>query len=589
MREKLWASIIIALLLVLPMSMTGGEQAEGEEVLGFPAGWSDDIRLTNHSDADMHPQLAINGSEVHMVWFRPVLGISEIFYMCSKDNGLTWINPIQITSSGNLSANPDIAVDEWGNIHIVWYQGGVGDYEIYYVKSSNYGQSWTPEKIISVDDTERSAYPYIAVSGLNIHVIWIDSRNSSESIPPNEEIYYSRSIDGGITWDDGLGNIGQDRRMTYAPYTSSRREIYAIGDAVHFIWGDGRDDITRYDVYYKRSLDNGATWDDGLNNIDVDRRLTNITSNHGDASMFVEDSKLHIVWQDEAIPGVINLYYVNSTDGGSNWSAPKLICNSGTSSNPTLSASNGKIHIAFLDWRDTGTSTEVYYRNSTDGGENWGTEVRLTYDGASNLITTPKIVSDEEFSHVIWRDERDGNREIYYKRSPDFPPLSEYNITLNEGWNLISTPLTQLDESIDKVLENITGKWDVVKYYDSTDKADPWKTYRVGASTNDLAGIDNTMGFWINITEPDVNLTVSGLIPDSTSINLYAGWNLVGYPSLTPDTVANALWGTGVDRVEVCNLTEPYLIKEVGPTYVMQPGEGYWVHVTADSVWIVDW
>jgi len=128
-----------------------------------------------------------------------------------------------------------------------------------------------------------------------------------------------------------------------------------------------------------------------------------------------------------------------------------------------------------------------------------------------------------------------------------------------------------------------------VKYYDNTDTNDPWKTYRVGASTNDLAGIDNTMGFWINITEPNVNLTVSGYEPDSTNINLYAGWNLVGYPTQNTDTVANALWGTGADRVEVFNATEPYLIKEVEATYVMKPGEGYWVHVPADSVWVVDW
>jgi len=165
----------------------------------------------------------------------------------------------------------------------------------------------------------------------------------------------------------------------------------------------------------------------------------------------------------------------------------------------------------------------------------------------------------------------------------------EFEVQLQKGWNLISTPLTQCGESIDKVLENITGKWNVVKYYDATDTNDPWKTYRVGASTNDLTDIDNTMGFWINITEPDVNLTVSGYEPVSTNINLYAGWNLVGYPSLTTDTVANALWGTGVDRVEVCNMTEPYLIKEVGPTYTMKPGEGYWVHVSVDIVWTVEW
>jgi hypothetical protein len=64
---------------------------------------------------------------------------------------------------------------------------------------------------------------------------------------------------------------------------------------------------------------------------------------------------------------------------------------------------------------------------------------------------------------------------------------------------------------------------------------------------------------------------------------------MVGYPTLTNETVANALWGTGVDIVMVCDTSEPYNIKEVGPTYLMKPGEGYWVHVPFDTVWVVDW
>ena len=97
------------------------------------------------------------------------------------------------------------------------------------------------------------------------------------------------------------------------------------------------------------------------------------------------------------------------------------------------------------------------------------------------------------------------------------------------------------------------------------------------------------MGFWINITEPNVTFTVEGMVPTSPGIPLFAGWNLVGYPSLNTETVANALWGTGADRVMVCDTGEPYNIREVGPAYIMQPGEGYWIHVPADSVWTVDW
>ena len=189
-----------------------------------------------------------------------------------------------------------------------------------------------------------------------------------------------------------------------------------------------------------------------------------------------------------------------------------------------------------------------------------------------------------------WEEDETTQREIFYKRFPDFPPLSEYNITLTEGWNLISLPFEQPDESYESVLSSIDGKWDRIMAYDAL-VSQPWQstaTYKP-ASLNELSELNHKMGFWINITESDVSLTVRGNITSSTSITLYAGWNLVSYPTQTTETVANAFFGTGADRVEVCNMTEPYLIKEVGPTYVMQPGEGYWVHVPADTIWVVNW
>jgi hypothetical protein len=177
-----------------------------------------------------------------------------------------------------------------------------------------------------------------------------------------------------------------------------------------------------------------------------------------------------------------------------------------------------------------------------------------------------------------------------YKRYPDFPPDPTYDITLNEGWNLVSLPLEQQDESIDQVLSSITGQWDYIRTYDAI--TGTWESNSTYAPNqlNDFSTLNHKQGFWINITEPGGTiLSCSGYDPPTTSINLYAGWNLVGYPSLTNETVANALWGTGADQVMVCDTSEPYHVKEAGPTYLMKSGEGYWVHVPFDTVWIIDW
>ncbi|MCK4757723.1 MAG: right-handed parallel beta-helix repeat-containing protein, partial [Thermoplasmata archaeon] len=169
--------------------------------------------------------------------------------------------------------------------------------------------------------------------------------------------------------------------------------------------------------------------------------------------------------------------------------------------------------------------------------------------------------------------------------------LESYAISLDEGWNLISLPLAPCHESIIQVLSGIDGKWDYILTYDAAID-NPWQSCNVikPHQLNNLRELDTSMGIWINVTQQNVTLTVYGHAPATTSMELHAGWNLVGYPSLnTTMTIADAFWGTGANIVEICDTGQPYNLCEVGPTYIMQPGEGYWVHVPADTIWIVDW
>jgi parallel beta-helix repeat protein len=219
------------------------------------------------------------------------------------------------------------------------------------------------------------------------------------------------------------------------------------------------------------------------------------------------------------------------------------------------------------------------------GGNYWSDYIGTdNFHGPNQNIIGPDGIGDQNYTNISGGA---GAIDNFPLISPH--TYSDFNIQLQQGWNLISLPLEQVDTSIPSVLASINSKWDVVKYYANTDKKDPWKTYRVGSMMNDLASIDNTMGFWIYINQPNVTLTVVGLIPTSTTIPLYAGWNLVGYPTQNTETVGNALWGTGADRVEKFDAMSPYYISEVGPSYIMKPGEGYWVHVPADTIWTVIW
>ena len=169
---------------------------------------------------------------------------------------------------------------------------------------------------------------------------------------------------------------------------------------------------------------------------------------------------------------------------------------------------------------------------------------------------------------------------------------SIYQTLFVPGWALMSIPYEPADTAITSVLSSIAGNYNYVQYYDASDPADPWKTYATfkPPSLNDLTDIHNTMGIWINILNPCV-LTIYGYEPTSTTIDLFAGNNLVGYPARDDSSynVSMLKADTGAIIVEGFNGSAPYRISELPDDYVLQRGEGYWVNVPADVIWTVDW
>ncbi len=248
----------------------------------------------------------------------------------------------------------------------------------------------------------------------------------------------------------------------------------------------------------------------------------------------------------------------------------------------------------FGDWLMTTSDTLELHSVGYDSGGLYIGEVDCTWGCTGTLDSPPPGPSSSIIfspttaptSGTITADDGNGHTD---ETGTITVVDTTFDIPLLQGWNLISLPLEQFDENLGWALQSIEGKWDVIQTYDGlTDSWSHNSSFKPD-SLNDLKSVNNSVGFWINITEPNVNLTVWGCVPTSTSINLYAGWNLVGYPSLTAKTVSEALVGTGYDAVEGFNSTNSYRISPLVDSYMMQPGEGYWIHVPVDTVWVVDW
>jgi parallel beta-helix repeat protein len=175
---------------------------------------------------------------------------------------------------------------------------------------------------------------------------------------------------------------------------------------------------------------------------------------------------------------------------------------------------------------------------------------------------------------------------------PLIEPTEEFLI-LKQGWNLISIPLIQEEQDLKKVLVSIDGLYDAVQWYDLTDKNDPWKHHKVGKPFgNDFTQINESMGFWIHITQPgDTIFYINGTrIFQNQTITLYEGWNLVGYPSRTSynrtDGLNNLTFGKEVDLIQWFDpSTKTWHDMDEDDYFVI--GRGYWIHAKTECEWEV--
>jgi hypothetical protein len=359
------------------------------------AQWQPDVRLTNDlADSQTSNNnawcVASNGPVVHVVWMDKRDGNWEIYYKRSTDAGVSWGTDTRLTNNNNSSESPSLAVSG-SVVHVVWYDNRDGNWEIYYKRSIDAGVSWGADIRLS-NNIANSFRPSVAVSGSVIHVIWYDERDG------NWEIYYKRSTDAGTSW-------GTDTRLTNNTAYSFVPSVAVSGSVAHVVWWDERDGNA--EIYYKRSTDAGINWG-------ADTRLTNNTASSNSPSVAISSSVVYVVWYDNR-DGNNEIYYKRSTDAGVNWGADiRLTNNIANSQYSSITVYGPGVHVVWQDNSDG--NWEIYYKRSTDSGVNWGADIRLTNNSGSSV--TPSVAVFGSVVHVVWKDNSDGNDEIYYKRNP---------------------------------------------------------------------------------------------------------------------------------------------------------------------------
>jgi hypothetical protein len=374
---------------LVPMIFPGGIATPLSVVIGA------DIDVSNNTQVESETYIAINPTDDRNV----VGGSNNItndpqMIFTSTDAGTTWrtgLLPIVCT----FHSDPWIGFDSNGVAYssaLEYSTGCAGKTRLNLFRSTDKGISWS------------AAYTVNATKDNDKQLNAVDAQPSS----PCRDRHY-------MGWDDGSAEMVGAAPAWDGPWTiKSSIDSYSIGTdlavgpagEVYSVWAK-----TTGQIRFAKSTDCGATWStaatiastvDGYDYgipAQCARRILIYPSVDVDRSNGPRRGWVYAAWNDFTAvnssgcvlatdPNTANVWFSRSTDGGTTWSAKKILHEDDTAL-PKVDQFNqwmrvddadGTIHAAWYDTRSDAArvKSEIYYSRSFDGGTTFETPVKVS-------------------------------------------------------------------------------------------------------------------------------------------------------------------------------------------------------------------
>jgi len=268
----------------------------------------------------------------------------------------------------------------------------------------------TADQMISFDDNEYARYVQIAGEGF-LHVLW------AEDAPTVREIHYGRSDDEGTSWTCSSGDrviSFQDGNAVYdAPSL-----VQGLNGRLLAVWSEDFE-ATR-EVHYGVSSDQGATW--SCETQDQILSAPSSAVDTGPPSAAIDGSGvMHVVWNQNS-GTTSEVYYSRSTNGGQTWSgseADRAISfpDGGNVVSPKIACSDDRLVVV---WRETGDGglPVIHGGCSTDGGNTWSCETAdHEISQPATLITSLAVDAGvwDNGIHVVYAASFDTGSPYHYE------------------------------------------------------------------------------------------------------------------------------------------------------------------------------
>ncbi|MDZ4805378.1 MAG: hypothetical protein SGI90_11005 [Candidatus Eisenbacteria bacterium] len=430
-------------------------------------------------------------------------------------SGAIWGSEERLTSTTTDSETGlnqrTMAIDGTGGLHAVWAEqnGPRGNYQVMTRRRPS-GGAWSAAELVvpfrpeGIGNLLGAKFPAIVSGpGDSLHLAWHDYRHGGIL---NCEVYY-KTTPAGAAWDT---SAAAERRLTTTSHPETNGDNgYVPALAMerngncHLAWYDFRFDGQAAEILTKSRIAGG--W----NTTPGDAADLNISMTGGDSQFpdMVVDGRggLHVVWQDDTAgnwrvyythrpagsvdfeppipltthglaatvpvvvvdgPGRVTVAWVDAREGirrlyarnreiDGTWTAERPASPAGfTADEPTLAVDEfARTWLAWHDNRFGVTNREIVIQCAAAGmpfDSTGAGDVRVSNGSGSSGRPTLQAPGDGTI-HVLYRDRRDGNHEIYHREGTLVVPVG-----VPDGSPL---PVGRLTAAPNPVREGTTLRW----------------------------------------------------------------------------------------------------------------------------------
>ncbi len=182
--------------VMMSYSDDGVTWSDIEPVYGYNSEDTSDLVIKERPDGQLH-MMCRYGEHMHS-------NHPGVFYKYSTDDGSNWSELRYLSGdSGTTRTFPCIGVE--GDLYLPIVEASENGKKLSFKISEDHGATWsTAVPVGTVPFKEVNAYAILDDSAGNLYAVYNSTDNSG-----NKQVYYHRSIDGGITWTGYLATTGK--------------------------------------------------------------------------------------------------------------------------------------------------------------------------------------------------------------------------------------------------------------------------------------------------------------------------------------------------------------------------------------------